>query len=192
MRLPARRPPVSTARPIWYGISNFRTRSRYYKYRAPSDRDCRFDLFNIPCRICRRSTIHRTRTRHPERKSKSEGHCGSYRAGRERRNSQIPTSTQELLPTSTHSNGFCIIRVCISSSSSSTSSSSSSDPRPVYSTKAYAHYKQGESVVVCGKGARAVLRVRRTTPVRYRVRYQLLPGSYRPRRLTAISPTIMM
>ena len=95
-----------------------------------SDRDCRFDqkeessmigrdLFNIPCRICRRPTIHRTRTRHPERKSKSEGHCGSYRAGRERRNSQIPTSTQALLPTSTHSNGFCIIRVCISSSSSS-------------------------------------------------------------------------
>ena len=97
-----------------------------------SDRDCRFDqkeessmigrdLFNIPCRICRRPTIHRTRTRHPERKSKSEGHCGSYRAGRERRNSQIPTSTQALLPTSTHSNGFCIIRVCISSSSSSSS-----------------------------------------------------------------------
>ena len=78
-------------------------------------------LFNIPCRICRRPTIHRTRTRHPERKSKSEGHCGSYRAGRERRNSQIPTSTQALLPTSTHSNGFCIIRVCISSSSSSRS-----------------------------------------------------------------------
>ena len=63
--------------------------------------------------------VHRTRTRHPERKSKSEGYCGSYRAGRERRNSQIPTSTQALLPTSTHSNGFCIIRVCISSSSSS-------------------------------------------------------------------------
>ena len=99
-----------------------------------SDRDCRFDqkeessmigrdLFNIPCRICRRPTIHRTRTRHPERKSKSEGHCGSYRAGRERRNSQETTSTQALLPTSTHSNGFCIIRVCISSSSSSSSSS---------------------------------------------------------------------
>jgi hypothetical protein len=95
-----------------------------------SDRDCRFDqkeessmigrdLFSIPCKICRRPTIHRTRTRHPERKSKSEGHCGTYRAGRERRNSQIPTSTQALLPTSTHSNGFCIIRVCISSSSSS-------------------------------------------------------------------------
>ena len=95
-----------------------------------SDRDCRFDqkeessmigrdLFNIPCRICRRPTIHRTRTRHPERKSKSEGHCGSYRADRERRNSQETTSTQALLPTSTHSNGFCIIRVCISSSSSS-------------------------------------------------------------------------
>ena len=93
-----------------------------------SDRDCRFDqkeessmigrdLFNIPCRICRRPTIHRTRTRHPERKSKSEGHCGSYRANRERLWSQIPTSTQALLPTSTHSNGFCIIRVCISSSS---------------------------------------------------------------------------
>ena len=76
------------------------------------------DLFNIPCRICRRPTIHRTRTRHSERKSKSEGHCGSYRAGRERRNSQETTSTQALLPTSTHSNGFCIIRVCISSSSS--------------------------------------------------------------------------
>jgi hypothetical protein len=97
---------------------------------ASSDRDCRFDqkeessmigrdLFNIPCMICRRPTIHRTRTRHPERKSKSEGHCGSYQAGRERRNSHIPTSTQALLPTSTHSNGFCIIRVCISSSSSS-------------------------------------------------------------------------
>jgi hypothetical protein len=94
-----------------------------------SDRDCRFDqkeessmiergLFNIPCRICRRP---RTRTRHPERKSKSEGHCGPYRSGRERRNSQIPTSTQALLPTSIHSNGFCIIRVCISSSSSSSS-----------------------------------------------------------------------
>ena len=103
-----------------------------------SDRDCRFDqkeessmigrdLFNIPCRICRRPTIHRTRTRHPERKSKSEGHCGSYRAGRERRNSQIPTSTQALLPASTHSNclhhGFCIIRVYISSSSSFTAHS---------------------------------------------------------------------
>jgi hypothetical protein len=94
-----------------------------------SDRDCRFDqkeessmigrdLFNIPCRIYRRPTIHRTRTKHPERKSKSEGHCGSYRAGRERRNSQIPTSTHALFPTSTHSNGFFIIRVCISSSSS--------------------------------------------------------------------------
>ena len=82
-----------------------------------SDRDCRFDqkeessmigrdLFNSPCRICRRPTIHRTRTRHPERKSKSEGHCGSYRANRERLWSQIPTSTQTLLPTSTHSNGF--------------------------------------------------------------------------------------
>jgi hypothetical protein len=34
------------------------------------------------------------------------------------RNSQIPTSTHALLPTSTHSNGFCIIRVCISSISS--------------------------------------------------------------------------
>ena len=77
-----------------------------------SDRDCRFDqkeessmigrdLFNIPCRICRGPTIHRTRTRHPERKSKSEGHCGSYRANRERLWSQIPTSTQALLPTST-------------------------------------------------------------------------------------------
>jgi hypothetical protein len=76
------------------------------------------DLFNSPCRICRRPTIHRTRTRHPERKSKSEGHCGSYRAGGERSNLQIPTSTQALLSTSTHSNGFCIIRVCISSSSS--------------------------------------------------------------------------
>ena len=30
---------------------------------------------------------------HPEAQFKSEGHCGSYRAGRERRNSQIPTST---------------------------------------------------------------------------------------------------
>ena len=57
------------------------------------------------------------RTRHPERKSKSEGYCGSYRAGRERRNSQIPTSTQALLPTSTHSNDFCIMRVCIRLSS---------------------------------------------------------------------------
>jgi len=93
-----------------------------------SDRDCRFDqkeessmigrdLFNSPCRICRRPTVHRTRTRHPERKSKSEGHCGTYRANRERLWSQIPTSTQALLPTSTHSNGFCIMRVCISSSS---------------------------------------------------------------------------
>ena len=33
--------------------------------------------------------------------------------------SEVPTSTQALLPTSTHSNGFCIIRVCISSSPSS-------------------------------------------------------------------------
>jgi hypothetical protein len=65
-----------------------------------------------------------TRGGHPERKSKSEGHCGSYRAGRERRNSQIPSSTQALLPTSTHSNGFCIIRVCISSSSSSLAAAS--------------------------------------------------------------------
>jgi hypothetical protein len=62
--------------------------------------------------------VHRTRTRHPERKSKSEGHCGSYRAGGERRNLQVPTHTQELSPTSAHSNGFCITRVCISSSSS--------------------------------------------------------------------------
>jgi hypothetical protein len=77
------------------------------------------DLFNSPCRICRRPTTHRTRTRHPERKSKSEGHCGSYQANRGRLWSQIPTSTQALLPTSTHSNAFCIIRVCISSSSSS-------------------------------------------------------------------------
>ena len=111
-----------------------------------SDRDCRFDqkeessmigrdLFNIPCRICRRPTIHRTRTRHPERKSKSEGHCGSYRAGRERRNSQIPTSTQALLPTSTHSNGFCIIRVCISSSSSSKNKWPCGGSRPVYALR---------------------------------------------------------
>ena len=47
------------------------------------------------------------------------GNSGSYRAGGERRNPQIPTSTQALLPTSAHSNGFCVIRVCISSSSSS-------------------------------------------------------------------------
>ena len=67
-----------------------------------------------------RSIVHRTRTRHPERKSKSQGNCGSYRVRRERRNSKISTSTQALLPISTHSNGFCIIRVCISSSSSST------------------------------------------------------------------------
>jgi hypothetical protein len=35
--------------------------------------------------------------------------------------SVFSASTQALLPTSTHSNGFCIIRVCISSSSSSSS-----------------------------------------------------------------------
>ena len=117
-----------------------------------SDRDCRFDqkeessmigrdLFNIPCRICRRPTIHRTRTRHPERKSKSEGHCGSYRAGRERRNSQIPTSTQALLPTSTHSNGFCIIWVCIRPSSSS-EVQVPSQPRPIppYRNRHYRRY----------------------------------------------------
>ena len=32
---------------------------------------------------------------------------------------ELSTCTQALLPTSTHSNGFCIVRVCISSSSSS-------------------------------------------------------------------------
>jgi hypothetical protein len=107
----------------------FRFRYSAARQDTSSDRDCRFDqkeessmigrdLFNTPCRICRRPTLHRTRTRHPERKSKSEGHCGSYRAGRERRNSQIPTCTQKHLPTSTHSNGFYIIRVYISSSSS--------------------------------------------------------------------------
>ena len=45
------------------------------------------------------------------------GNCGSYRAGGERRNPQNPTSTQALLPTSTHSNDFCIMRVCIRLSS---------------------------------------------------------------------------
>jgi hypothetical protein len=51
--------------------------------------------------------VHRTRARHPEKKSKSEGRCGSYRAGGERGDSQIPTSAQALLLTSTHSNVFC-------------------------------------------------------------------------------------
>jgi hypothetical protein len=37
---------------------------------------------------------------------KARGHCGSYRAGRERRSSHIPTSTQALSPTFTHSNVF--------------------------------------------------------------------------------------
>jgi len=51
---------------------------------------------------------HGTRTRHPEKNSKSGGHWGSYRAGRERRNSQIPTSTQALLSTSTRLYGFSV------------------------------------------------------------------------------------
>jgi hypothetical protein len=62
---------------------------------------------------------HRTQTSHPERKSKSEGHRGSNRAGGKRRNSQIPTSTQALLPTFTHSKVACITQVCVSASSSS-------------------------------------------------------------------------
>ena len=93
-----------------------------------SDRDCRFDqkeessmigrdLFNIPCRICRRPTIHRTRTRHPERKSKSEGHCGSYRAGRERgaiyKSPQAHKHFCPLLPTAMVfvSYGFVLVQV---------------------------------------------------------------------------------
>ena len=60
-----------------------------------SDRDCRFDqkeessmigrdLFNIPCRICRRPTIHRTRTREEEpfRRAEEEEEKGEGRARR--------------------------------------------------------------------------------------------------------------
>ena len=120
MRTRLREPPTPSASPLGGSgcredrVASSRGHADYSAARqdTSSDRDCRFDqkeessmigrdLFNIPCRICRRPTIHRTRTRHPERKSKSEGHCGSYRAGRERRNSQETTSTQALLPTST-------------------------------------------------------------------------------------------
>jgi hypothetical protein len=96
-----------------------------------SDRDCRFDqkeesymigrdLFNIPCRICRRPTIHRTRTRHPERKSKSEGHCGLRVKSSRRREARFanPHKHTSTLAHFYPQQWFCIIRVCISSSSS--------------------------------------------------------------------------
>ena len=93
-----------------------------------SDRDCRFDqkeessmigrdLFNSPCRICRRPTVHRTRTTYTQRESPKvrgiAGHIEQTERGFGRKSPQAHKHFCPLLPTAMVfvSYGFVLVQV---------------------------------------------------------------------------------